>query len=326
VPHDLDLVERAVRLLQDGGFDVAVFGGWGEELRGLRPPGSHGDVDLLVLDAAPDRLDKFLKHCEEIPAKRLPHKRAFRLDDVAVELFLAFRTAHGAEIRWWGEHPVELPNFATSQIHRLPVADANALTHYRRSRPLLADGLWDHDFHPDEPDVRTFVVPPLGILRRDDTVVVTIARYGDHVLRHYAFADRWFKINATTDLDGRPAIYGDDGFTFNCDIATPMLRQGVGVHAVDLFLDVLVDQSGRTYDVIDRAEFAQAVLDGVVSGHEASQAEAHLQDLVAIVRDGQLLSWLDSVCPFGPSAAPDALPMVRTAITPVVAAVTRPSW
>ncbi|HUS21184.1 MAG TPA: hypothetical protein VMZ66_04135 [Aeromicrobium sp.] len=227
VPHDLILVERAVRLLQEGGFDVAVFGGWGEELRGLRPPRSHRDVDLVVLDAALEELDEFLHQSHEIPAKRLPHKRAFRLDDVAVELSLAFRTAHGAEIRWWDDDPVELAEFAISQIHRLPVANAAALASYRRSRPLLPDGLWDHDFRPDEPDVRTFVVPPRRVLRREDSVVVTVARLGDYVLRHYAFADRWIKINVTTDLDGHPAVYGDDDFTFNCDIATPMLRRGV---------------------------------------------------------------------------------------------------
>jgi hypothetical protein len=27
-------------------------------------------------------------------------------------------------------------------------------------------------------------------------------RYGDLVVCHYTFADHWFKVNATTDLDG----------------------------------------------------------------------------------------------------------------------------
>ncbi|HUS21183.1 MAG TPA: hypothetical protein VMZ66_04130 [Aeromicrobium sp.] len=89
---------------------------------------------------------------------------------------------------------------------------------------------------------------------------------------------------------------------------------------------MLIDQRGRSFEIVDRAEFEQAVLDGLVSEREASHAEAHLQELLAIVRKGKLLAWLDSVCPFGPSPAPDALPMVRTAITTVVAEETRPSW
>lgn len=140
---------------------------------------------------------------------------------------------------------------------------------------------------------------------------MTEARHGEHVLRHYAFEDRWFKINVTTDLDGRPAIYGDDGFTFNCDIATPMLRNGGAVYAVDLFLDVLVDVTGRSWQVVDRDEFVQAVREGLVSEREASYAEAHPAALLEMVSSGELLAWLHALCPFAPSSAPFALPMVR---------------
>lgn len=42
------------------------------------------------------------------------------------------------------------------------------------------------------------------------------------MLRHYAFADHWFKVNVTTDSGGRVIETGDDSqrFAFNCDIAT----------------------------------------------------------------------------------------------------------
>lgn len=100
--------------------------------------------------------------------------------------------------------------------------------------------LRDHDFHPDEPTVRVFRTPPAGVLRFDDEVLVFAVRYGDRVLRHYAFADRWFKVNVTSDLDGRLVETGDLQFAFNCDVATPMERDGDAVYAVDLFTDVLV--------------------------------------------------------------------------------------
>jgi hypothetical protein len=84
--------------------------------------------------------------------------------------------------------------------------------------------------------------------------------------------------------------------------------------------------SASTYEVVDRAGFEKAVRDGLVSEREAAHAEANLQELLAIVRQDKLPAWLDAVCPFGPSAARAALPVVRTPITPVVAKVTRPSW
>jgi hypothetical protein len=60
--------------------------------------------------------------------------------------------------------------------------------------------LRDHDFHPDEPTVRIFRTPSPGVLRLDDSVAISEAVYDRVVLRHYAFAGHWFKINITTDL------------------------------------------------------------------------------------------------------------------------------
>lgn len=147
------------------------------------------------------------------------------------------------------------------------------------------------------------------------------------MLRHYAFADRWFKINVTTDLAGRPAVYGTDGFTFNCDVATPMVRGDTeSVFAVDLFLDVLVGISGRDYEVVDREEFVEAHRRGLVSDREADAAEAGLIEVLTLIRAGALIAWLDAACPFGPSGAPAVTPVERAPVTDLVAAHTRPSW
>jgi hypothetical protein len=104
--------------------------------------------------------------------------------------------------------------------------------------------LRDHDFHPDEPTVRIFRTPSPGVLRLDDSVAISQAVYDRVVLRHYAFAEHWFKINVTTDLSGRLTETGDGTrrFAVNCDIATPMEREGDSTFGVDLFTDVLVRQ------------------------------------------------------------------------------------
>jgi hypothetical protein len=124
----------------------------------------------------------------------------------------------------------------------------------------------DFDFHPDEDDVRVFTVDAAGVLRFDPAVFVSHARCDDAILWHYAFADHWFKVNLTTDLNGAVVETGAseaaDGFAVNCDLATPMWQQDMAVYAVDLLLDVLVRSDGRTYRVCDVDELAQAIAGG----------------------------------------------------------------
>jgi hypothetical protein len=88
-----NLAVRAVRLLDDAGFEVALAGGWSRELLGLEAPRQHSDIDLVVTDADPAALDAWLSTHDEIEAKRFLHKRAFRLDGVMVELHLVRRVS-----------------------------------------------------------------------------------------------------------------------------------------------------------------------------------------------------------------------------------------
>jgi tRNA nucleotidyltransferase/poly(A) polymerase len=81
----------ALRLVESAGFEAALVGGWSRELLGLEPPRDHSDVDLVVTDADMTQLDAWLQRQEEITAKRFPHKRAFLLDGVLVELHLVLR-------------------------------------------------------------------------------------------------------------------------------------------------------------------------------------------------------------------------------------------
>lgn len=160
-----------------------------------------------------------------------------------------------------------------------------------------------------------FTIPRHGVLRADPAGLVYEVRYGDVVVRHYAFADQWFKVNVTTDTAGalvetRSPEPGIPPFAVNCDIATPLVWHDGAAVAVDLFLDVLVRRDARTYQVRDVDEFEQAVRDGLVTPAEAAGARAGLAAFLWIVDDGRLLSYLDDIVPFGPAAAtaPEALP------------------
>ena len=126
--NDLAFVLRAVDLLASHGCRTWVFGGWGEELRGLAAPREHADVDLLYPAPSWRRVDAL--ELEWIAAKRLAWKRAFTLGGTMVELFLVERDAHGWHTnvrdrthRW----PANV--FATRG--RLPVASADALRDFR---------------------------------------------------------------------------------------------------------------------------------------------------------------------------------------------------
>ncbi|WP_193106712.1 DUF402 domain-containing protein [Brachybacterium sp. FME24] len=195
----------------------------------------------------------------------------------------------------------------------------------------------DYDFHPDEDSVRCFGVPDAGILVNDDGMCVMQTRQPEPsgtmdeelVLRHYAFADEWFKLNVTFDLRDEMIEPGPQGeaFAINCDIATPMLRVGDDVSAVDLFLDVLVRGDG-TYRVIDRDEFEHATTEGLISQREAEGAEVGLERLVRWIESGRLHSLLREIDLALAATAPPPLPFERVPIgaVPSVAPGTRPTW
>lgn len=173
--------------------------------------------------------------------------------------------------------------------------------------------LTDHDFHPDEPTVRIFRTPSPGVLRLDDDAVISEAVYDGVVLRHYAFAGHWFKVNVTTGLSGRLTETGDPGrrFAVNCDIATPMERDGNSTFGVDLFTDVLIRDDAASYAVTGRDEFGDMLGRGVISPAEGHGAERGLRDLLDLIETGRLLRWLAELAPFGPCQPLRALAMRR---------------
>jgi hypothetical protein len=176
----------------------------------------------------------------------------------------------------------------------------------------------DYDFHPPD-DLRLFPMPRAGVLRFDDEVFVAQVRYGDVVVRHHAWRDHWFKINCTTDLRGRfvETTAPDDvpPFTFNCDIATPMVRRGDRVFAVDLWLDVLVRGDAVTHGVYDQDEFDEALTQGWLSEREQAGARSGLGELIDLIRRHALIDFLAALHPFIPTDVPEAPPMERVELS-----------
>jgi len=128
--NDVAFVERAVSLLASKGVDTWVFGGWGEELRGLIKPRGHVDVDLLY--PAEDWTIVDGLYLDWIDGKRFPWKRAFRLEEIQVELFLVQYDAAG----WYTQLERRRHNWPAnvfSGTGRVPVASTAALAGYRHS-------------------------------------------------------------------------------------------------------------------------------------------------------------------------------------------------
>jgi hypothetical protein len=189
----------------------------------------------------------------------------------------------------------------------------------------------DYDFHPPD-DVRLFPMPKAGVLRFDDEVFVAQVRYGDVVVRHHAWRDHWFKINCTSDLRSRliETTAPDDvpPFAFNCDIATPMARDGDAVFAVDLWLDVLVRRDGVTRAVYDHEEFDHAITRGWLSAREQAGARAGLDELIDLIDRHALVDFLAELHPFVPTDAPEAPAMERVELseTELLRPGPRASW
>ena len=162
----------------------------------------------------------------------------------------------------------------------------------------------------------------------EDQIAITEALYDDVVLRHYSFAEQWFKINVTTDLAGNLVETGDADvpFAFNCDIATPMERENDSTYGVDLFIDVLVRADTRSYVVGDEAEFEEMLDLGLVSRSEERGARRGLRQLLNLVESGDLLPWAHERAPFGPSQPPVAPPMERGPIPERLQRRVRRTW
>jgi hypothetical protein len=128
--NDLAFVERVQEMLLRRGVETWVFGGWGEELRGLIAPRPHADLDLLYPGEWWDDVDSL--PLDWVTAKDRPWKRAFLLEGTLVELFLVRRDALG----WYttlARRVHRWPDNVLATNGTLRVASTAALASYRHS-------------------------------------------------------------------------------------------------------------------------------------------------------------------------------------------------
>jgi hypothetical protein len=128
--NDLAFVERAQTTLRAHGIETWVFGGWGEELRGLIRPREHVDLDLLYPAESWDDVDE--QPFDWLASKRYEWKRAFVLEGIAVELFLVRHDEQG----WYTElarRTHRWPDNVLNSNGHLRVASTAALASYRHS-------------------------------------------------------------------------------------------------------------------------------------------------------------------------------------------------
>lgn len=148
-------------------------------------------------------------------------------------------------------------------------------------------------------DVRVFSVPVRGVRRQDDDAFVyDVPTCQGILLRHYAFPRKWFEVTCSFDRNRR--LVEEDGtiaWAFNCDICTPLLRDGGNAFNVDLDLDVLVAADGRRFTIKDEADFLQAVRNRWIGREEAHGALSGLAELERLIECGSLLAFLELACP-----------------------------
>jgi Aminoglycoside-2''-adenylyltransferase len=128
--NDLAFVERAVDLLEAHEIETWIFGGWGEELRGLIKPREHVDLDLLYPAADWRAVDEL--QLDWIEGKRFPWKRAVVLEATTVELFLVEHDAQG----WYTElkrRRHSWPENVLASNGELRIASTAALASFRHS-------------------------------------------------------------------------------------------------------------------------------------------------------------------------------------------------
>ena len=127
--NTIPLLVSVVEALADAGVGTWLFGGWAEELWGLRPPGPHRDIDLLYPAQSFGPLDEFLRTCgdaEEVRPKRFPHKRAFEYRGVLVEVFLVRPEGAGHVTDFFGTHRFGWPPDTLRYTVRLPCGERPA--------------------------------------------------------------------------------------------------------------------------------------------------------------------------------------------------------
>lgn len=143
-----DLIDRALRFLAGGDAPCLLFGGWAEEGFGLSAPRQHADLDLVQVAPSFDAIDALLAagRVDEITAKRLPHKRAFRFDGVMVEILQVRLESQRFVTQFWDDIRFEwlTPLTEPCQLddRSFPSVSLQNLNHYRANFAATEPWRW----------------------------------------------------------------------------------------------------------------------------------------------------------------------------------------
>ena len=139
-------------ILAAQGVACDVFGGWAEEILGLRDPWPHSDIDLIHQSDSFTALDSALSNMTNVvravPAKHFPHKRAFVFRETLCEIILARADCPGLVTYFWGdvayhwEQPLLHPEAIRIGADRFSVVSAANLLKYRRDKKLRQSDRW----------------------------------------------------------------------------------------------------------------------------------------------------------------------------------------
>ena len=142
----LTQIRAIVSRLRNRGVQVQVMGGWGEELVGLTPPRPHKDLDLLCAADDLPALESLIEEddkIEDVPVKRTACSRAFEIDGLFVDCYLARRDSIGWFTNFWGyEH--RWPTDTFTDRGEFPVATRESLAGIKAVWPL-AERAYDTD-------------------------------------------------------------------------------------------------------------------------------------------------------------------------------------
>jgi hypothetical protein len=100
-----EMLSAALRDLRAQGLACDLFGGWAEELLGLREPWAHGDIDLIYRGESLAAFDAVGDRFSPVPQKRFHHKRAFLFRNILCEIVLVQDAEARPVTHYWGDVP-----------------------------------------------------------------------------------------------------------------------------------------------------------------------------------------------------------------------------
>jgi len=150
--NTLDTLADTLSILAAWGVSCDIFGGWADEILGLRPPWQHRDIDLVYQAADFTKLDLAMIDLAgvflPVPAKHFPHKRAFVFRETLCEIVLIDADDAGPVTYYWGDvayrwdSPLLHAELVSIRDHEFSVVSAPNLLRYRRDKALRQPNRW----------------------------------------------------------------------------------------------------------------------------------------------------------------------------------------